>query len=419
MDTPGFSSGGEAETLNEIKRGIELIQNKARFVGVLYFSKITERIQVLDEKLRAAVLGFCGPSFIPQITFVTTFWTPVCDEHGLELNEHLKQLKQGLLTEFVEKGARFYEHGREFPNANGAGEFLNWYKPDDKLKISAYTRRMVLCRYIEMPEVPKLRFVQELEDGASALETEAARALGLYSNLTQDKKKPTLVSDPQPSSGQTGSPPLRPDPIGGTSCSSSRKQSRKSSHSQEPEEVKEECKNENKDESKVKPKNESKDGSKKKTNKESKKENRHGNARDDGGEKSYEPPWWQGSLNTVFDLGAKIVVHAMNNSVGDNPHGNFASPPLSSNASFSQGAFTGSKSSHFLLARSVNGTNYPQISALQWITISSGAGMALPKAEHGQLRRGASITQDAQAMKLGTSLSAMNQRDDFLLGSGE
>ncbi|KAH7075932.1 hypothetical protein BKA63DRAFT_565975 [Paraphoma chrysanthemicola] len=341
MDTPGFSTGGEAETLEEIKRGIESIRSYARFVGVLYFSKIGDRIEVLDERLRASVLAFCGPSSVRLITFVTTFWTPLTDVHGMELNENLKQLKQGLLTDFVDNGAKFYEHGREFPNANGAGKFFNWHTADGKQEMSNNAKRMISSRYIKVSNVPKLRFVQELEDGASALETEAARALGLYSDPIQTSKEPTPVSDPKLMAGHTGSPVPPPDPVGGTSCCSTRNQSCTSSHFQAPEATKDECIDESKDKSKAESKTESKDGNKNATNKESEKDKKTANTDGDGGNKNNGPPWWQVVLNTSVDLTAKIVTHFINNSLNGTSHGNFSGPPRSSNAGFSWGGFTG------------------------------------------------------------------------------
>lgn len=128
MDTPGINTNAEEAALTEIAHGIDRVRSKARIVGVLYVSRIIDRNEDIDNKLRPFLLSFCGPRFMPQVTFVTTHWTAEVEAQKRAFNRNLEELKRRNQKDFVDKGAKFYEHGREFVNRGGLSEFLHWWR---------------------------------------------------------------------------------------------------------------------------------------------------------------------------------------------------------------------------------------------------------------------------------------------------
>lgn len=182
MDTPGINTDAEASALTEIARGIDSIRSKARIVGVLYVSRIIDRNEAIDDKLRAFLLSFCGSRFIPRITFVTTHWTAEVEAQRCGYNRNLEELKRRYQSDFVDKGAKFYEHGREFVNAGGSSEFLHWWR--QQTEIAMHAKSMIHSWYGIDNEVESPHFVQELESGVSVLQTDAARSLGVFSDAS-------------------------------------------------------------------------------------------------------------------------------------------------------------------------------------------------------------------------------------------
>ncbi|OAP62848.1 hypothetical protein AYL99_02075 [Fonsecaea erecta] len=212
MDTPGINTNAEAAALTEIARGIETIRSKARIVGVLYVIRIIDRNEAIDDKLRAFLLSFCGSRFIPRITFVTTHWTAEVEAQRHGYNRNLEELKRRSQIDFVRKGAKFYEHGREFVAAGGSSEFLHWWR--QQTDIARHAKTMIHTWYGRNQEVESPRFVQELESGVSVLQTDAARSLGVFSDTSgstfppeQERSAPNADQRPRDTRESTPNPP--------------------------------------------------------------------------------------------------------------------------------------------------------------------------------------------------------------------
>lgn len=124
MDTPSFDAGTESEAFRAIVRGIQTIRRNARIVGVLYVTKISHsRVETIDHKLLNFIQSFCGDDYIPHITFITTHWTASLDWEKTTYNAKLRNL-QLLWDKYLVKGAKLYQHGREYKHGLGTGNFL-------------------------------------------------------------------------------------------------------------------------------------------------------------------------------------------------------------------------------------------------------------------------------------------------------
>lgn len=178
MDTPGINTGAEAASLSEIARGLNSIRSKARIVGVLYVSKINDRDEDIDDRLRAFVQSFCGSSFMPQVTFITTHWTAEVEEQRNIFNQNLKELQGRCQKIYANPGPRFYEHGRIFLKEGGSTEFLSWWL--DREDIACHAKNMLHTWYGVRSQVEGPYFSQQLGHGTPALETDAAKALGVF-----------------------------------------------------------------------------------------------------------------------------------------------------------------------------------------------------------------------------------------------
>jgi hypothetical protein len=145
MDTPGINSNTDVAGFTEIARGIDHIRSNAQIVGVLYVFRIFDRNEATDDMLRTFLSKFCGPNFIPHVTFVMTHWTAQADKQKTEFNRNLTELKRRNQNDFVSKGANFYEHGREFLTGDGSPEFLHWR--NEQNKIADHAKLMISTWY--------------------------------------------------------------------------------------------------------------------------------------------------------------------------------------------------------------------------------------------------------------------------------
>lgn len=180
MDTPGINTSAEETALIEIARGIDRIRSKARIVGVLFVTRIMDRNEDIDDKLRHFLLSFCGSRFMQQVTFVTTHWTVMAEAQKSKYNQNLEELKRRNQADFIDNGAKFYEHGREFVDGGGSSQFLNWWTQQSE--IAECAKNMIRSWYGGNHDGESPYFVQQLESGVAVLETDAARSLGISSN---------------------------------------------------------------------------------------------------------------------------------------------------------------------------------------------------------------------------------------------
>lgn len=184
MDTPGFNTGAEADALTEIARGMQLIKAKTQIVGIWHVSRITGRNEAFDDKLRVFLHLFCGTEYIPQVTFVTTHWTPQeeDEEYKAELNNNLEDFKRDCRNDFLNYGAQFYQHGRRYVNGEDTGEFLKWR--GDREEVVRHVKDMIhrQCGSNNTTKVPS--FVRELELDIPFQQTDAAKSLGVFPDTT-------------------------------------------------------------------------------------------------------------------------------------------------------------------------------------------------------------------------------------------
>lgn len=177
MDTPGFDEGSEKTLFREILRGIQDFQNKARIVGILHVSKITNpRLEKWDLKLLEFVQALCGRPFYPQITFVTTHWTATRDSYKQKYNSILGDRRERL-TKVFETSIRTYQHGRGLETSHlDTAEFLDW--DESRTEIAQHAKAMIVQRYGDLTAFAP-QIVRELGEGVNMYETAAARYLGL------------------------------------------------------------------------------------------------------------------------------------------------------------------------------------------------------------------------------------------------
>lgn len=127
------------------------------FVGVLFLEDFREaRITPAAVRILNWLYAFCGPQFVPNITFVTTRWDGN-DQDGLE--EYFSRLHhwegedQGLFSRFLAKGAQWYHHGLVKGNG-GKWRTLSIKRQTREQEIAA--RRMIAFRYLNATATPLL-----------------------------------------------------------------------------------------------------------------------------------------------------------------------------------------------------------------------------------------------------------------------
>jgi hypothetical protein len=201
MDTPGFNTGAESDALTEIVRGINLIRAKAQVVGVWHVSRIDSRNEAFDEKLRVFLGQFCGTEYIPQVTFVTTHWTPQEEEEECkaEFNKNLKDFQGDCQTDFSNYGAQFYQHGRRYRNGEDTGKFLKWR--GDREEIVLHAKDMIYRRYGRKNTEKVPSFVRNLRNGILFQHTDAAISSGWFPGTTD---APTQEVGSQGACSQSG-----------------------------------------------------------------------------------------------------------------------------------------------------------------------------------------------------------------------
>lgn len=179
MDTPGFDEGSEQLLYSEILRAIKGFEGKARVAGVLHVSRINPvRLETWDNKLLDFLQALCGRHYLPQITFVTTYWTAHYEKEKKELNEHLKLLRNKW-RENMGSAVSTYQHGRASADGGEDSEFLKWYEAREQ--IAQFAQVMICSRYGEVTsQTPQL--INELAAGSSPEVTSAAKCLGISSS---------------------------------------------------------------------------------------------------------------------------------------------------------------------------------------------------------------------------------------------
>ncbi|KAL4934998.1 hypothetical protein BDV06DRAFT_229237 [Aspergillus oleicola] len=92
VDTPGFEPDNKGEIFRQITEMLQKLQQNSIF-GIWYLINNLNRQDGFDKEMVAWLLAFCGQSFCPNVTIVTTFWT---GEGGMLRNQDVN-LRQTLM----------------------------------------------------------------------------------------------------------------------------------------------------------------------------------------------------------------------------------------------------------------------------------------------------------------------------------
>lgn len=180
---PGFNTIDfeDLEVFRRLITCMTAISPFVTFIGVLFLEDLRDtRITPAAVRILKWLFAFCGPQFIPNITFVTTRWDGN-DQEGLDdrrsrlrhWEEEKEEGDRGLLSQFLSSGAQWYHHGL-CKDENGEWRTLSIKKETRARAVAA--RSMIAARYLDLAVAP-LHILQELDLGMPLQDTAAARLL--------------------------------------------------------------------------------------------------------------------------------------------------------------------------------------------------------------------------------------------------
>ncbi|KAJ5160716.1 uncharacterized protein N7482_007720 [Penicillium canariense] len=116
VDTPGLNDPDvtNASILEEIAKLLEMTKNSVTYAGVLYVHPATLQYSRETKESLQFLNVFCGPSYFPSVTFVTTFWDRVASARLEEQDKLVSQLANSKWASFLDRGANIYHHGRVY-----------------------------------------------------------------------------------------------------------------------------------------------------------------------------------------------------------------------------------------------------------------------------------------------------------------
>ncbi|KAH0545426.1 hypothetical protein GP486_008447, partial [Trichoglossum hirsutum] len=168
IDTPGFDDL-EVPNMKILEGVTEAIANLTRYVdvaGVLYVHDIQQCRLQSSIKLNLEMLrAFCGKSYYPNITFVTTKWDSFSPSGIRSASKRQELWEKGEWEDIIKGGARVYKH-------YGVCED----DEEDERNEAMERIRGEIGRYKDAPS-QRLQIQEELESGVAGEETTAAKVL--------------------------------------------------------------------------------------------------------------------------------------------------------------------------------------------------------------------------------------------------
>ncbi|KAJ5483808.1 hypothetical protein N7539_006008 [Penicillium diatomitis] len=179
VDTPGLKdpSISNADILREIAKLLDTTKDSVTYAGVLYVHPAT--LQFSDEAKKSLLFlnAFCGPSYSPSITFVTTMWDRISPDEIEEQDELVNEMARAKWSSFLDRGANLYHHGRAYEGDTATLEVLSLRKkPEVRQK---YAREAISRLYPLDKNHAAPLIIQELRVNTLLEDTTAGKLLGM------------------------------------------------------------------------------------------------------------------------------------------------------------------------------------------------------------------------------------------------
>jgi hypothetical protein len=176
LDMPGFNTRDfdDWDIFVRLMTGLSVVRQYVQFRGVFYVDAMLDnRVTDSATKILNWLVNFCGESYMPNVTIVTTHWSGLSSsgiQDKLALVDHWKE--SDLFQPFLSNGAHIYHHGLDMRH----GEYTALDKVDSALRRGMLAAEMIAMRYHE-PTALQLKIYTEIANGASLDTTSAGRWL--------------------------------------------------------------------------------------------------------------------------------------------------------------------------------------------------------------------------------------------------
>ncbi|CEL08472.1 hypothetical protein ASPCAL11622 [Aspergillus calidoustus] len=172
VDTPGFEPGNKGEIFRQITEMLQQLQQNSIF-GIWYLINNLTRQDGFDKEMVAWLLAFCGQSFCPNVTIVTTFWT---GEGGMlrNQNENLRQRLDEEWAQLQASGAEHHAFGKHYVDGIPQESTISLFDPAKREELEQQARTMV-TRYCHSETTSLPQILRELGEPRPLHRTSASR----------------------------------------------------------------------------------------------------------------------------------------------------------------------------------------------------------------------------------------------------
>ncbi|KAB8229888.1 uncharacterized protein BDW43DRAFT_302834 [Aspergillus alliaceus] len=201
VDTPGFEPYNKGEIFRQITGMLQQLHQNSIF-GIWYLINNLTRQDGFDQEMVAWLIAFCGQSFCPNVTIVTTFWT---GEGGMLRNQN-QNLQQRLDEEWAQLqacGARHHAFGKYYVNGIPQESTISLFDPAGKEELKQQAGSMV-TRYCHSESTPYPQILRELCEPRPLHRTSAGRVFppqnqqAPRSASPEEREAPREASDAEP-----------------------------------------------------------------------------------------------------------------------------------------------------------------------------------------------------------------------------
>ncbi|KAL2810940.1 hypothetical protein BJX63DRAFT_400479 [Aspergillus granulosus] len=172
VDTPGFEPNNKGEIFRQITEMLQQLHQNSIF-GIWYLINNLTRQDGFDKEMVAWLIAFCGQSFCPNVTIVTTFWT---GEGGMLLNQN-QNLQQRLDEEWSQLqacGAQHHAFGKYYVDGIPQESTISLFDPAGREALEQQARSMV-TRYCHSESTSYPQILRELGEPRPLHRTSAGR----------------------------------------------------------------------------------------------------------------------------------------------------------------------------------------------------------------------------------------------------
>jgi hypothetical protein len=151
---------------------LQQLQQNSIF-GIWYLINNLTRQDGFDKEMVAWLLAFCGQSFCPNVTIVTTFWT---GEGGMlrNQNENLRQRLDEEWAQLQASGAEHHAFGKHYVDGIPQESTISLFDPAKREELEQQARTMV-TRYCHSETTSLPQILRELGEPRPLHRTSASR----------------------------------------------------------------------------------------------------------------------------------------------------------------------------------------------------------------------------------------------------